>query len=56
MTVQDPLQERIWELRCAAHIAEQVGDLVFAKELRERAQELEIERAQRKEKDPWGRY
>ena len=56
MTVQDPLQERIWELRCAAHIAEQVGDLIFAKELRERAQELEAARTQRKEKESWEHY
>ena len=52
MTLTDPLQEKIWELQCAAHIAEQVGDVVFAKALKERVEELEIKRTRRKEREP----
>lgn len=58
MTLADPLQEQIWELQCAARIAEQVGDLPFAKVLKGRVQELEEQRAQRKEKEEssWAHY
>lgn len=49
MTPDTPsLEERARELRFAARVAEKLGDLVFARNLRERAAELEeeFERAQ----------